>query len=270
MSLPALIDTHCHVDYIHRREGPKEWKEGPEFTNADAVLQRALDVGVKTVINPGTHPDRFDDVLQLADAHENLYAALAIHPCDVQLVNDLDTAFQRAEAALTHPKVVAIGETGLDYYHDTSHIELQKRCFRRFLAMAVTHNQPVIIHDRDAHDDVAALVDEFPGVRGVMHCFGGDASFAEVMMAKGFYISFAGNVTFKNAHPLHEAAKIVPLDKLLIETDSPFLAPAPHRGKPSEAAYVLHVAEKVAELKGIPLSEVAAATTHNAKQLFGI
>lgn len=266
--MPTLIDTHCHVDYIHRREGPKEWKEPAEYTNAPAVLNRALGVGVQACINPGTHPDTFDDVLKLVGSNDHLYAALAVHPCDVHLVDDLDNAFQRVEAAMANPKVVAVGETGLDYYHDTEHVELQKASFRRFLAMAVKYDKPVIIHDRDAHEDVAAIVDEFPGVRGVMHCFGGDADFARVMVAKGFYISFAGNVTFKNAHPLHQAATEIPLDKVLIETDSPFLAPVPHRGKPCEPAYVLHVAEKIAELKGISVDEVATTTTANAQELF--
>ncbi len=266
----TLIDTHAHVDYIHRQEGPKPYPDEAGFTDAANVMQRALGNGVVATINPGTAPETFDDVLAMADANEGVYAALAVHPCDVENVPDRAALMARVNELTHHPKVVAVGETGLDYYHDLTYIETQKAFFNDFLAMAVAKDLPVIIHDRDAHQDVAAMVDAHPGVRGVMHCFGGDAAFAMEMVAKGFYISFAGNVTFKNAKDLHEAAKIVPLEHMLVETDSPFLAPVPHRGKHNEPANVRHVAEYIAELRGISMDEVARVTTANACRLFNL
>ncbi len=264
----TLIDTHAHVDYIHRQEGPKPYPEEAGFTDSANVMQRALGNGVVATINPGTAPETFDDVLAMADANEGVYAALAVHPCDVQNVPDRATLMARVDTLANHSKVVAIGETGLDYYHDLTHVPAQKAFFNDFLAMAVTKDLPVIIHDRDAHDDVAAMVDAHSGVRGVMHCFGGDADFAMQMVKRNFYISFAGNVTFKNAKALHEAAKVVPLENMLVETDSPFLAPVPHRGKHNEPANVLHVAQYIAELRGISVEDVARVTTANACKLF--
>jgi TatD DNase family protein len=171
---------------------------------------------------------------------------------------------------LDHPKVVALGETGLDYYWDTSLKALQKHCFDTFLQLGVEHDLPVIVHDRDAHEDVAEMIQAVPDSRGIMHCFSGDKDFAFHMMDQNFYISFAGNVTFKKATDLQKAAKAVPLDRLLIETDSPFLSPMPHRGKPNEPSRVFHVAEFIAQLKGISLEELAEATTQNAFQCFGL
>jgi TatD DNase family protein len=174
------------------------------------------------------------------------------------------------ETLLAHPKVVAIGETGLDYYWDTSQVDLQKRCFKALLELGRKHDLPVIVHDRDAHEDVAAMIDSVPGVRGIMHCFSGDAAYARQMLAKGFYISFAGNLTFKKAENLHEAAKETPLEWILVETDSPFLSPVPFRGKPNEPARVKHVVEKIAELKGVTYEEVARVTRANAQKVFGL
>lgn len=264
----ALVDTHAHVDYIHRAEGPKPY-DGIE-TDAKAVLARAKEHGVQWVLNPSVEPERFADVLVLAEQHPELYAAIAVHPCDAHFVGSITECLNLARQCVTHPKCIAIGETGLDYYHDLTHVDTQKQFFRAFMQLADEFNKPVIIHDREAHEDVAAIVDEFPNVRGVMHCFGGNKDFALQMIERGYYISFAGNVTFKNAKDLHEAAKAIPLEWMLIETDSPFLAPVPHRGKPSEPAFVRHVAEFIAELRGISLEELAKATTANAARLFGV
>jgi TatD DNase family protein len=273
---PVLIDTHSHVDYITRREGPKPYPEEASFTEASSVLDRARAVGVGAVINPGTSPENFDKVLALACNHQELFAALAIHPCDIA---DQPTAATHMPAIMariqgyldnptTGPRIVAIGETGLDFYHDTSAASAQRDWFMAFMELAKANSLPVIIHDRDAHADVERCVAQCPGITGVMHCFSGDADFAHTMMAHGFYISFAGNVTFKNATQLHEAAKAVPLDRLLIETDAPFLAPIPFRGQASEPAFVHPVAQKIADLKGITLEEVAEATTRNALTIF--
>lgn len=267
-----LFDSHCHLDYIQRQEGDAvdaEKAKGISFEPVD-VLERALAQDVRWVVNPSVTPKRFPDVLAIAEAHPNVYAALAIHPTDVGDVQDNPQWIEELLPLLNHPKVVALGETGLDYYWDTSLKSLQQACFDTFLQLGVEHRLPVIVHDRDAHEDVAAMIRAVPDAKGIMHCFSGDKDFAFQMMDQGFLISFAGNVTFKKATDLQEAAKAVPLDRLLIETDSPFLSPMPHRGKPNEPARVRHVAEFIAQLKGISLEALAEATTQNALNCFGL
>lgn len=251
-----LVDTHAHLDYCAR-----------EGADPQAVMANAQAAGVTWLVNPSVSPDKFADVLKLAEQFPNVFAAVAVHPTDVQDTNP-KTWRKDVEKMLEHPKVIAIGETGLDYYWDKTHVALQQEFFRTFLAMGQAHNLPVIVHDREAHEDIHRIISEFPGVSGVMHCFSGDAAFAKAMMEKGFYISFAGNVTFKNAKNLHEAAVETPLEWILIETDSPFLSPVPFRGKPNEPARVRLVAEKIAELKGIPVETVAQVTTENAQKVF--
>ena len=255
----VLIDTHCHLDYIARN------------TAIEPVIKDAKDHGINTIINPSVCIDQLPDVLAMAERYDHVYAAVAIHPTDVAEDTAKHPNWQdHITQALAHPKAIAVGETGLDYHWDKTHHDTQKACFRWFLELARERELPVIVHDREAHDDVAACIDAVPGVRGVMHCFSGDADFATVMIDKGFYISFAGNVTFKNAKDLHAAAVAVPLDKLLIETDAPFLSPHPHRGEPNAPARVALVAQKIAELKGVPVEEVAEITTANARAIFGL
>jgi TatD DNase family protein len=243
----AIVDSHCHLDYIARQE---DHPEGEAGIDPAQVIARAQAEGVSFLVNPSVTPERFNEVIGLAERFENVYAAVAVHPTDVADVKDSPDWLENLEALLAHPKVVAIGETGLDYYWDQSLKDLQQDCFRKLLALGAKHDLPVIVHDREAHEDVHRLISETPGVRGIMHCFSGDAEFAAQMIQKDFYISFAGNVTFKKAVELQEAAKAVPLDRLLVETDSPFLSPMPFRGKPYE--------------------EVAQATTANAKKVFGL
>lgn len=272
MTPVAIFDSHCHLDYIERQEGEAVEKEKAQGVKFDpvSVLQRAEAEGVSFVVNPSVTPARFPEVLALAERFPNVYAAVAVHPTDVADVADTPGWLDELEALLSHPKVVAIGETGLDYYWDTSLKELQHHCFRSLLALGRKHDLPVIVHDREAHEDVYRLIDETPGVRGIMHCFSGDADFARKMIRKNFYISFAGNLTFKKATDLHEAAKETPMEWILVETDSPFLSPMPFRGKPNEPARVRYVVEKIAELKGLPYETVAEATTANAKRVFGL
>ncbi|MGE0201460.1 MAG: TatD family hydrolase [Candidatus Melainabacteria bacterium] len=263
-----IVDTHAHLDYI-RREQDRDPQE---------VMATAAREGVAFVVNPAVTPARFDEVLAIAESVPNVYAAMAIHPTDVTETVDYPDWEARIRDLLRHPKVVAIGETGLDYYWSTEHTALQQDCLRRFLALGEESGKPVILHDRDAHEDLEAIVGEFSTpanrglqqVRGIMHCFSGDADFANRMTDHGFYISFAGNLTFKNAANLHEAARRIPLDRLLVETDAPFLSPMPFRGKPNEPARVRYVVEKIAELKGLSYAEVAEATTRNARRVFGI
>jgi TatD DNase family protein len=261
MSVIPIIDTHCHLDYIQRQE---DHPEGAQGTDPAQVLSRAMAEGVELIVNPSVTPARFPEVIALAERFENVYAAVAVHPTDVADIEHDAEWLNQIEALLKHPKVVAIGETGLDYYWDTAQVDLQKRCFKALLELGRKHDLPVIVHDRDAHEDVATMIDAVPGVRGIMHCFSGDAAFAS------FYISFAGNLTFKKAENLHEAARETPLEWILVETDSPFLSPVPFRGKPNEPARVKHVVEKIAELKGLSYEEVAAVTRANAKKVFGL
>ncbi len=265
--LPPLADTHCHLDYILRND---KHPMGEEGVCPEKVLERALAEGVQFVVNPSVTPKRFNEVITLAERFEHVYAGVAVHPTDVEDIQNMPDWLAQVEALLTHPKVIAVGETGLDYYWDTTHQDLQKCCFKSLLELGKKYDLPVIVHDREAHEDVAAIIDQVPGVRGIMHCFSGDETFARRMIDKGFYISFAGNVTFKKAEDLQAAATHLPLEWILIETDSPFLTPVPHRGKPNEPARVRHVAEKIAELRGISYDEVARATTENARRVYGL
>lgn len=267
MSTVPIIDTHCHLDYIQRQT---DHPDGVDGVDPAQVLKRAREAGVEFIVNPSVTPARFDEVIALAERFENVYAAVAVHPTDVADIGQDANWLERVEALLAHPKVVAIGETGLDYYWDTTQADLQKRCFKALLELGRKYDLPVIVHDRDAHEDVAETIASVPGARGIMHCFSGDAAFARQMIEKNFYISFAGNLTFKKAENLHEAARETPLEWILVETDSPFLSPVPFRGKPNEPARVRHVVEKIAELKGISFEEVAAVTSGNAKKVFGL
>lgn len=272
--VPAtIVDTHCHLDYLARHE---------EAENNDPaeVMARATAEGLAFIVNPCVSPRNFDDVMAITGKLENVYAAVAIHPTDVTETAEFPDWLERTEALLAHPKVVAIGETGLDYYWSTDHVDTQKACLRQFLELGARHDLPVIIHDRDrkseddfptsSHDDIYELIKSVSGVRGIMHCFSGDAEYARRMIALNFHISFAGNLTFKKATNLHEAARETPLERILVETDTPFLSPVPFRGKPNEPARVRYVVEKIAELKGIPYEEVARVTTENARRVFGL
>jgi TatD DNase family protein len=259
-----LIDTHCHLDYLTRADA--EYNPTPEA--ADAILARASAAGVRALINPNVDCGTLPDVMALAEAHPCVYAAVAIHPTEV---DKLPPDWQaQLLPYFDHPKVVALGETGLDYYWTQETQAEQQAAFRWFLKQGQRLNKPVIVHDRDAHDDVANIIADYPDVQVIMHCFSGDAAFAERMMALGAYISFAGNVTFKKATDLHHAAQAVPLERLLVETDSPFLSPHPLRGQRNEPARVSLVAQQIADLKGVSLEIVHQQTTQNACQVFGI
>jgi TatD DNase family protein len=253
----GLVDTHAHLDYIERAAEV-------DFT---AVVSRIQSTGLSWLLNPTVHPDHYPDVIRLAEAYDFVYAAIAVHPCDVQEVIGEDW-LEQARMLLDHPKVLAVGETGLDYFHSTEHVPRQTLFFKTFLELGREYQLPVIIHDREAHEDVARMVAACPGVQPVMHCFSGDSAFAEKMLTLNSYISFAGNVTFKNAHQLHQAAQSVPLNRLLLETDSPFLSPVPYRGQPNEPSRVQQVAEFIANLRQLPVSDLIEATTENAHRVF--
>lgn len=280
MPTALIVDTHCHLDYLERQG----LEEGLADSDPIAVMERAMAEGVEFIVNPCVSPKNFADVMAIVERLKNVYAAIAIHPTDVSDTSEFPGWAEDIEQLLPHPKVVALGETGLDYYWsmDANLVALQKRCLRTFLKLGVKHDLPVILHDRNvkdpannpdnlnSHEDIYTEISAVPDCRGIMHCFSGDAAFALRMIEKNFYISFAGNITFKKAIELQEAAIAIPLDKLLVETDTPFLSPMPFRGKPNEPARVRYVVEKIAELKNLSYEEVALATTQNAKRVFGI
>jgi TatD DNase family protein len=258
-SLP-LIDSHAHI-------------QGKEFAGeTEAVLERARQAGVEQVIVVGGAGDMLSNTaaVALADSFPSVYATVGMHPHDAKDVGAEELA--RLKELTVHPKVIAVGETGLDYYYNHSPREVQSRIFTRFVQMARETDLPIVVHERDAARDCAELLrSEGSGkLRGVIHCFTGDYDAARDYLELGFYISFSGIITFKNADPLRSVVQRVPLERMLVETDSPYLTPAPHRGKRNEPAYVRLVAETIAEVKQLDLEKVAQVTTENVKSLFHI
>ncbi len=251
-----LVDSHCHLDF-------------PDFQGREVELLAAMKSnGVGWALIAGVTLERFPAVLALTGRFPNLYAAVGVHP-DTQDGQEADenTLIRLSE----HPKVVAIGETGLDYYRLEGNLEWQRERFRTHIRAARKTRKPLIIHTREAAADTLRILEEEGAgeVGGVFHCFTETLAVAEAALALGFHISISGIVTFKNALQIKEVASFVPLDRLLVETDAPYLAPVPHRGKLNHPALVRHVAEEVARLKGISLEDLAHATTGNFFHLFG-
>lgn len=254
-----LFDTHAHLNDARFDEDRAQ------------VIQRAKDNGVSLIVNVGYNHETITQTIQLAETYDWIYAAVGWHPneahrCDDQALSRIE------ELAQTHPKVVAIGETGLDYYRDYASPEVQQIVFRRQIELAKRVKKPLVIHNREASHDVVAILQEEGAeqVGGVMHCFSGDEALARQCLELGFYISFGGPLTFKNAGKLREVARFVPLDRILIETDCPYLAPHPLRGKRNESAYVRYVAEELARLYQLELDEIGRITLENGKRLFGL
>lgn len=252
-----LVDSHCHLDF-------------PELADRiDQVIDSMKRANVGAALCIGVSLEGMAKVLALAEHHRNLYASVGVHPehhdC---LAPDIETLLRLAD----HPKVLGIGETGLDYYWHKDKPEWQRERFRIHIRAAKACGKPLIIHTRDSAADILHILREegADSVGGVMHCFTETREVAENALDMGFYISFSGIVTFKNAHELKETAKMVPMDRLLVETDSPFLAPVPHRGKTNEPAFVRHVANEIAALKGIGIDEVESQTTENFCKLFKV
>lgn len=254
-----LFDTHAHLNDTKFDE------------DRDSVIKRAQEEGVSLIVNVGFNRQTIPQTLQLAEQYDFIYAAVGWHPHDAKHMTEKDLHWIE-DLATSHEKVVAIGEIGLDYYWDNSPHDVQKDVFRQQIALAKRVQKPIIIHDRDAHEDVVTILKEEKAdeVGGIMHCFGGDEKMAAECLQMNFYISFGGPLTFKNAKLPKEVAKTVPLDRLLIETDCPYLAPHPLRGKRNETSYVKYVAESMAEIKGISYEEMASITKQNGKKLFGI
>ena len=256
-----FIDSHAHID-------------GPEFDDdREEVIARARAAGVMTILNVGTgnpHSGAFERAVKLATVHQNIFAAIGVHPHDAKLYDDAAEA-KIIELIATSPNVIAWGEIGLDYYYDHSQRDVQREVFRRQLKAARAHNLPVIIHTRNADAETIEIlraVYQQTSRSGIMHCFGGSLELAQSAIALGFYISFSGNITFKKADNLRAVAAALPLDRLLIETDCPYLTPVPFRGKRNEPARVVEVAKCLAEIHGVTLEEIAAATSANFSSIF--
>lgn len=253
-----LIDTHCHLDMSAYE------------ADCEAVLARALAAGVSRIISVGIDPASSRSAIELAEQHQGIYATVGVHPHNVAELSEADYAELRG--LCSHPKVVAYGEIGLDYVKNYAPVALQKEHFSRQVALAKELQLPLVVHDREAHDEIMEMLEAagpFPA-GGVMHCFSGDAAFAGRVLALGFHISIPGVVTFAKAEMLQEAVREIPLGSLVLETDGPFLAPVPYRGKRNEPRLLLFTAQKVAELKRVSLEELARQTTGNAVQLFGL
>ncbi len=252
-----FVDSHCHLNY-----------KGLIEQQGD-VIARARAARVGAMLNISTRASEWDAVVHTAEAHDGIWASIGIHPHDADSHEEIDTA--RLLGAVDNPNVVAIGETGLDYYYDKSDRERQRRSFRSHLAACRASGLPVIVHTRDAEEDTAEILTDEMGkgaFGGVIHCFTASQSFADIALGLGLYISISGIVTFKNAKALQATAAIVPEDRLLIETDSPFLAPVPHRGRPCEPAFVADTALFLANLRGVSVEHLAETTTANFHRLF--
>ena len=238
----------------------------------EAVIARARDAGIDKIIAVGGAGEMSSnhDAVALADLYENVYATVGMHPHDAKDVGPEE--LQSLRDLTVHPKVIAVGETGLDYYYSHSPHDIQRRVFMDFINLACETGLPLVVHERDAAQDAAQLLrSEGNGkLRGVIHCFTGNYEAARAYLDLGFYLSFTGIITFKNAEPLRNVVRQVPLEKIFIETDSPYLTPVPHRGKRNEPAYVRLVAEALARVKSVSLEEVAEITTKNVGTLFKI
>ncbi|MCQ5365315.1 TatD family hydrolase [Anoxybacillus salavatliensis] len=253
-----LFDTHAHLNATQFSE------------DVEQVIERARAEGVSHIVVVGFDRPTIQRAMELAEKYPFIYAAVGWHPVDAIHMTDEDLVMIERLAA--HPKVVALGEMGLDYYWDQSPKDVQKEVFRKQIRLAKKVKLPIIIHNRDATADIVDILREERAeeVGGVMHCFSGSIEVARQCIDMNFYISFGGPVTFKNAKKPKEVAKEIPLDRLLIETDCPYLTPHPFRGKRNEPSYVKYIAEAIAELKGLSFEEVAQKTSDNAKRLFGI
>lgn len=253
-----LFDTHVHLNAEQFEDDLSE------------VIERATQAGVERMVVVGFDRPTIQKALELVEAYDFIYASVGWHPVDAIDMTDEDLRW--IEELSSHRKVVALGEMGLDYYWDKSPKDIQQDVFRKQIRLAKKVKLPIIIHNREATADLVTILKEEGAdeVGGIMHCFSGSVEIAKECMEMNFYISLGGPVTFKNAKKPKEVAKEIPLDKLLIETDCPYLAPHPYRGKRNEPAYVKLVAEQIAELKGISLADVAKKTTENAKKIFDI
>ena len=255
-----FVDSHCHLDF-------------DQFdADRDEVLARAREVGVERFLTISTSMKSFPKVLQIAESYDDVYCSIGVHPHDAEKEGEQISA-KELISHLNHPKIVAIGETGLDYYYEYAPRDAQQRNFRRHVRACIASETPLIIHTREAEDDtIAILKEERKGheseLRGVLHCFSSNSAMAEYGLEIGFNISVSGMITFKKSEEIRDIIREVPLDHLMIETDAPYLAPVPHRGKLCEPAHVVNTAKALAELKKVSIKDLAIATTENFYHLF--
>ncbi len=252
-----FVDSHCHLDKLNYDD---------LHTSVEDVINKAKQANVTELLSVGVTLDSFPKMMEMIAPYENVYASCGVHPLDVESAFQLDTLRKHA----SHQKVVAIGETGLDYHYKPETASLQKERFEQHVDLAVEFNKPLIIHTRNAREDTLGILRNGGADKcgGVIHCFTEDLAFAEAALDLGFYISISGIVTFRQATELKDVVKALPLDRLLIETDSPYLAPVPHRGKENQPAYVVEVAAYIAQLKQCSLSAVGQKTSENFRDLF--
>lgn len=251
-----LIDTHTHIDMI-------------ESHTADEIIQLAAENNVKKMIIPGVTPDSDNVIFPLIEKYENCFGMLGVHPSEAKLYNE--EAEEHIEKLLQHDKITAIGEIGLDYYWDKTFNDIQQEVFIKQIKLANKHNLPICVHDREAHKDTFDILKEYnKGSDVVLHCYSGSVEFAKECIKEGWYLGLGGVVTFKNAVKMKETAKEIPLAKIVLETDAPYLTPVPFRGKENQPAYVKYVAEEISYIKGIPLDEVAEITSQNAERIYRI
>lgn len=251
-----FFDTHAHYD------------SGAFNADRFEILDSMPEGNVGLIVDPGCDLISSKAAIELAERYDFVYAAVGWHPEDMDKLSD--EAYAGMEKLAEHPKCVAIGEIGLDYYWDASHKEEQKELFRRQIELALRLDKPVIVHDREAHGDSMEIVLDYPELRGVFHCYSGSAEMAQELLKRGWYLGFDGPITYKNARKAVEVLEICPLDRILIETDSPYLTPVPNRGKRNDSRQLEFVAAKIAEVKGISPEEVADITMANGRRLFGI
>ncbi len=251
-----LFDTHAHMN-------------DPVFdADRDDILTALPEKGVGLLLNPGCSLENSYQAVEIAEKYGYIYAAVGTHPDTAQEVNE--DVIEKYRKLCRHEKVKAIGEIGLDYYYETVPRDVQKKAFYMQMELAKETGLPVIIHQRDAHDDGMKTVQQFPTVTGVFHCYSGSAEMARQLVNKGWYIGFTGVLTFKNARKAVETAQSIPLDRIVLETDCPFMAPEPFRGKRNHPGYLYRMAERLAEIRGISVEEAQAVTTENAKRLYRI
>ncbi len=252
-----IIDSHCHINFPELRE------------DLDGLMGRMQDAGVTQALCVSVSLEAFPEVLQLAESYPNVYASVGVHPDQVE---GEDPSSERLVSLAAHPKIVAIGETGLDYFRLEGDLSWQRARFRNHIRAAKETGKPLVIHTREAGADTIKIMreEDAASVGGVMHCFTETWEVAKAALEMNFLISFSGILTFKNAAALRDVAAKVPLESAMVETDSPYLAPVPHRGKTNEPAYVRHVAEELARIKGLPLDQVAEKTSSNFRRLFKV
>ena len=252
-----LVDSHCHLDYFKEEE-------------RDEIIQNALASNVKIMQTISTKFSQREELMKIVNAYDFIYASIGTHPENAH--DDFVTASQMVEFCKSHKKIIGIGETGLDYYHSTEFKQKQKSAFEEHIKAALETGKPIIVHTRNADDDTLAMLKEPAknGLKILMHCFTGGAEFAKKLLDIGAFISYSGIVTFKNAASINESMMATPQDRLIIETDAPFLAPAPMRGKRNEPAFVKYTAQFIAEKRGISVEEVATLTAKNFFRLFNI